>query len=88
MTAGIERELGRLTEAVQNQTKAIDKLTDKFDEHVEADNERFAEVAVAQAVQAGHKAASATWRAVILGLLGVGGGMLGGHMPHWLGGPH
>lgn len=86
MPGTIERELGNLRADVQNLIRAVDRLVDKFDGHVDDDDTRFRAIDEWRYRTEGGKAMASTMRAGAFSALGLVGGGLGGWLAKWFGG--
>ena len=86
----VQRALGKLCEAVEGQTRSIERLLDKFDHHVASDERRLGAIEVALArrdVEAEARERLATgWRRFMHGMVGPTlGGIIGAVATHFIG---
>jgi hypothetical protein len=89
-SGSVQRALGGLREAVENQTRSIDRLLDKFDEHVANDERRLGAIEIGLARHEGERGAkdqlASRWRRVAHGMMGpTAGGIVGAMVTHFFG---
>ncbi|HEV2336236.1 MAG TPA: hypothetical protein VGS13_12115 [Stellaceae bacterium] len=84
----MQRALGKLCEALENQTRSIDRLVEKFDQHVASDERRLGAIELVlarhDAVREARARLAVGWRRVANGLMGpTVGGIIGAVVTHF-----
>jgi hypothetical protein len=88
--ASVQRALGKLCEAVEGQTRGIERLLDNFANHVASDERRLGAIEVALARREGERDSgerrATGWRRFVHGMLGpTAGGIIGAVVTHFIG---
>jgi len=86
--SSVQRALGKLCEALENQTRSIERLLDKFDQHVASDERRLGAIEVVlarhDAVREARARLAVGWRRVANGMMGpTAGGIIGAVVAHF-----
>lgn len=88
--ASVQRALGKLCEAVESQTRSIERLLDNFANHVASDERRLGAIEVALARHDGARESgerlATKWRRLGHGMVGpTAGGIIGAVVTHFIG---
>jgi hypothetical protein len=86
----VQRALGKLCEAVESQTRSIERLLDNFANHVASDERRLGAIEVALARHDGARErgerVATKWHRFAHGMLGpTAGGVIGAVVTHFIG---
>lgn len=85
----VQRALGQLCEAVEGQTRGIERLLDNFANHVASDERRLGAIEVALARRDGQRESgeqlASKWRRLGHGMVGpTAGGIIGAIVTHFI----